>query len=62
MLVNVHSHMMFRPELIYIFDLIVNLMNKLKTDIWTLKNRNTTELLTELHNTTPQYSAYKIYL
>ena len=26
MLVNVRSHMMFRPELIYIFDLIVNLM------------------------------------
>ena len=25
-LVNVRSHMMFRPELIYIFDLIVNQM------------------------------------
>ena len=27
MLVNVRSHMMFRPELIYIFDLIVNRKN-----------------------------------
>ena len=27
-LVNVRSHMMFRPELIYIFDLIVNQMKR----------------------------------
>ena len=28
MLVNVRSHMMFRPELIYTFDLIVNQMKR----------------------------------
>ena len=28
MLVNVRSHMMFRPELIYIFYLIVNQMKR----------------------------------
>ena len=27
-LVNVRSHMMFQPELIYIFDLIVNQMKR----------------------------------
>ena len=38
MLVNVRSHMMFRPELIYIFDLIVNLnLNSEKS----LQNRTT---------------------
>ena len=37
MLVNVRLQIMFRPELIDIFDLIVNLTRQLKIDIWVLK-------------------------
>ena len=61
MFVNVRSHIMFRPELICIFDLIVSLMMKqLKIDVWVLKNCYKAELLNELHNTMPHYSAQKI--
>ena len=46
-LVNVRLHIMSRPELIYIFDLIVNQMEIIKNRIQT--NRNTSKLIIEFH-------------
>ena len=61
MLINVRSHLMFWPVLIYIFDLIVNLMLKsLKIDVCVLKKSYKSKLLIEMQFTKPQYSAHKI--
>ena len=64
MLVDVRSHMMFRPELMYIFDSIVNQKEIIKKDFGIYKkdvgvytNRCITKVLVGIHNATPPYSA-----
>ena len=55
MRVNVRSHMIFRPGLIYISDIIVNLPTDemIKNRCLGLINRYTTELLIEFYNAMP---------
>ena len=53
--------MVFLPELIYIFHLIVNLLKRIsKIDVWALKTRFTPEQIIELHDAVPQHSALNI--
>ena len=50
--------MMFRPELIYIFDLNCQSNEEIfKIDVRVLENRYTTKLLVGLHKAMPLYSA-----